>query len=227
MSNRGRLGGLWAVAIIVWGIAVLLGVFVAAPLFFGGATNRSLSYADNLTVNLTVRPLASVDRQNPRPGLRRWIAPNTMTGESTRWQEAWASIHFDGSVTLAAAVGAHPKRDGFYEGWRISSMAIEAAVADLMGLIGAVGERIGAVDYEVRVGIEWTGTDPLVLHYKQHIDLDTEAGVIPIHHYTPVEATVEVRDSNEDYLQQVRLLALDAINQGGVTDLRLIKPSAN
>lgn len=35
MSNHGRLQGLWAVAIIIWGVAVLLGVFVAAPLLFG------------------------------------------------------------------------------------------------------------------------------------------------------------------------------------------------
>jgi hypothetical protein len=50
---------------------------------------------------------------------------------------------------------------------------------------------------------------------------------LPIHRYTPVEATVEVRDSDEGYLQQVRLLALDTVNQGGVTALQLIKSSAN
>jgi hypothetical protein len=35
MSNRGRFEFLLGVAIIVWGIAVLMGVFVAAPLLFG------------------------------------------------------------------------------------------------------------------------------------------------------------------------------------------------
>jgi hypothetical protein len=47
--------------------------------------------------------------------------------------------------------------------------------------------------------------------------------VTPIHRFTAVEATVEVRDlDDESYLQQVRLLAEDAINQGGVTDLQPI-----
>jgi hypothetical protein len=35
MSNRGKLEGLWGAAVIIWGIAVLLGVFVAAPLWLG------------------------------------------------------------------------------------------------------------------------------------------------------------------------------------------------
>lgn len=54
-----------------------------------------------------VHPLQNVDRLNPRPGLRRWVVVNTATGERELWREAWASIHHDGSVTLAAAVGGH------------------------------------------------------------------------------------------------------------------------
>src|SRR5690606_27262520 len=54
-----------------------------------------------------VHPLECVDRHNPRPGLRRWVAVNTATGDRATWKEAWASIHHDGSVTLAAAVGGH------------------------------------------------------------------------------------------------------------------------
>jgi hypothetical protein len=98
-----------------------------------------------------------------------------------------------------------------------------------MGMIRVVGRAIGAVDYEVRVGIEWTGGQPLTFYYQeQRINLDTEAGVTPIHRFTPVEATVEVRDlDDEGYLQQVRLIAEDAINQGGVTDLQLIKSRLN
>jgi hypothetical protein len=93
------------------------------------------------------------------PGLRRWIAPNKMTSDASGWQSATSSIHLDGSVTLVAAVDAHRHRDGRYEGWRINSRLIEAAVADLMGMVRAVGLAVGAVDYEVRIGIEWTGDE--------------------------------------------------------------------
>lgn len=40
-----------------------------------------------------IHPLESVDRDNPRPGLRRWVAVNTATGERSVWKEAWMSIH--------------------------------------------------------------------------------------------------------------------------------------
>ena len=86
-----------------------------------------------------------------------------------------------------------------------------------------------AKDDAVRIvppcGIKWTGDEPLMFYYQERlIDLDTEAGVIPIHRFAPVEATIEIRDfDDESYLQQVRLLAEDAINQGGVTGLQLVK----
>ena len=86
-------------------------------------------------------------------------------------------------------MGARRHRDGQYEGWRINSRVIEGAVADLMAMIRVVG-RVGAVDYEVRIGIEWTGDEPLMFYYQERlIDLDTEAGVIPIHRFavSPVD----------------------------------------
>jgi hypothetical protein len=47
--------------------------------------------------------------------------------------------------------------------------------------------------------------------------------VIPVHRYTPVEMTVEVRDADElRYLKQVQELSLDVINQGGVTNLQVV-----
>jgi hypothetical protein len=130
---------------------------------------------------------------------------------------------------MAAAVGALRYQQGYYEGWRVSASVVEAAIADAMGLIRAVGLTVGAIDYEVRVGIEWTGEEPQTFYYReQRIDFDTEAGVVPIHRFVPVEATVEIRDLDEaTYFQQVRILAEDAVNQGGVTDLQLIPAEYN
>jgi len=82
-----------------------------------------------------IHPLESVDRPNPRPGLRRWVAVNTATDEGSTWKESWVTIHHDGSVTLAAAVGGHRNSSTtYFEGWQIESVAIECAIADLMAL---------------------------------------------------------------------------------------------
>lgn len=67
-----------------------------------------------------IHPLESVDRSNPRPGLRRWVVVNTATGERSTWKEAWLSIHHDGSATLVAAVGGHPMTSGdYFEGSQV------------------------------------------------------------------------------------------------------------
>jgi len=62
----------------------------------------------------------------------------------------------------------------------------------------------------------------LTFYYQERrIDLRTEAGVIPIHRLTPVEATIEVRDlDDESYLQQVRLLAEERLT-------RAVSPTCN
>jgi hypothetical protein len=74
---------------------------------------QALAYAGRAGIH----PLENVDRLNPRPGLRRWVAVNTATAEQSMWKESWASIHHDGSVTLAAAVGGHrSSSDGYFEG---------------------------------------------------------------------------------------------------------------
>jgi hypothetical protein len=76
-----------------------------AQAIFKQAEKITLTYSNRNAIH----PLENIDRLNPRPGLRRWGATNNATGESSRWREAWASVHHDGSVTLAAAVGGHRK----------------------------------------------------------------------------------------------------------------------
>src|SRR6201999_1186263 len=95
-------------------------------------------------------------------GLRRWIALNTATSELSRWREACAAIHHDGSVTLAAAVGGHRKntKDNF-EAWEVEARGIEAAVADAAALVRATAVALHHSEYEMRVGIEWTGDQAL------------------------------------------------------------------
>lgn len=98
-------------------------VAVAHPRVPGGLTRLSRDVAREIfrsacstTLRFSkrngVHPLENVDSANPRPGLRRWIAPTTATGDSSTWKEAWASVHHDGSVTLSATIGGASKEYG-------------------------------------------------------------------------------------------------------------------
>lgn len=172
-----------------------------------------------------IHPLEAVDRLNPRPGLRRWVAANTAESQHSRWKESWASCHHDGAVTLAAAVGGHPSGPNQNNpGERIDSSAIECAIADLMGLIRAVSERRGANEYDVRIGIEWTGGGPLIIQTVDNSGYVYDGTSFPLARYNPVLVTVRADADSLDYYQQVHDLAEDCINQGGLTNVRLISP---
>lgn len=172
-----------------------------------------------------VHPLASVDGLNPRPGFRRWVAVNTATGERSTWKEAWLSIHHDGSVTLAAAVGGHRmSSDGYLEGWQVQSSAIECGFADLMGLVRAAAEATDSDEYEVRVGIEWAGEQPLAILTTDNSGSTYDGVSTPLHRYTPVEVTVNAGRPEQDFFWHVHDLAQDCVNPGGISDLRMIDP---
>jgi len=190
-----------------------------------------LSKAESLALTYAgrggIHPLESVDRVNPRPGLRRWVAVNTATGERSVWKESWASIHHDGSVTVASAVGGHRmSSDGYFEGCQIESSAIECAIADLMALIRAGAEATDNDDYDVRVGINWTGDEPLTILTKDNFGFANDGVSTPLHRYTPVETTVNAAESALDFYWRVHDLAQDCVNQGGVSNVRMIQPPA-
>ena len=188
---------------------------------FDASRDEALSYANRRGIH----PLKSVDHLNPRPGLRRWIAPNVAT-ERSRWKEAWASIHHDGSATIAAAIGGHrASTNTFHSGDRIESAAIEAAVADFMALIRSTGDPLSASEYEACVGIEWSGGTPLIIEAVDPQGLASDVS-LPIARYTPVTATVQADVDDASYFQQVHDLAEDCVNQGGITHLQAIgRPS--
>lgn len=173
-----------------------------------------------------IHPLESVDRFNPRPGLRRWVAVNTATSDRAVWKEAWASVHDDGSVTLATAVGAHRNQDGNFEGWQVESSAIECAIADFMALIRTTAEATGNDEYDVRVEIVWTGGNPLTILTKDNQGFTYDGVSTPLHHYTPVEMTVNANAPDVDYFWHVHDLAQDCVNQGGISNVLMIRPPA-
>lgn len=190
---------------------------------FKRAETVTLSYANRNGVH----PLENVNSLNPRPGLRRWIAVNAATGERELWREAWAEVHHDGSVTLAAAVGGHRKtRDADFEGWEIEGRGVECCIADFAALIRAVAENQNLDEYEVRVGIEWTGTAPLQILTIDGMGFTYDGVSNPIRKFTPVRASINAAGSDEAFHREVYRLAEDSVNQGGVTHLHVISEPA-
>lgn len=169
-----------------------------------------------------VHPLENVEYSNPRPGLRRWVAVNTATG-SQQWQEAWVSLHHDGSVSLASAVGGHRKsHDGYHEGWQIEARAIESSVADFMALIRATAEKQHTDEYDVRIGLEWKGTEPLSVLTVDRSGLTFDGSSTPLRKFTPVQSSITGSGSEAAFHRQVFQLAEDCVNQGGITYLHMI-----
>lgn len=174
-----------------------------------------------------IHPLESVDRGNPRPGLRRWVAVNTATGEGSAWKESWISIHHDGSVTLTAAVGSHRmSSDAYFEGWQVESSAIECAIADLLALTRITAETTGNDEYDVRLGIDWTGKQPLTILTKATMGYTHDGVSTPLHRYTPVETTINSAEPALDFYWHVHDFAEDCVNQGGVSNVLMIHPPA-
>ncbi|MGW6262387.1 AlbA family DNA-binding domain-containing protein [Streptomyces sp. NPDC055085] len=187
--------------------------------------NRTERLALKYASQRGMHPLQNVDTPNPRPGLRRWVCVNTATSERSRWKEAWLSIHHDGSVTLAAVVGGHPAPDvggGHYADHQIESYAIECAVADLMALLRATAEATGNDEYDLRIGIEWAGSEPLTILAKDQMGYTYADNSIPLHRFAPVSTTVNAREPDLDYFWHVHDLAQDCVNQGGVSYVHLI-----
>lgn len=174
-----------------------------------------------------IHPFESIDRFNPRPGLRRWVFRPTVDGERVHSKEAWVSIHHDGSLTLAAAVGGRRVSTTDYNpNHVVESRDVEFAVADFMGLIRETSERLGIAEYEVRVGIEWNKSERLEIWTSDNQGHAYAGSSIPLARYTPVEVTVRADADDIDFYWQVHDLAVDCINQGGISNAQVISPPA-
>lgn len=194
-----------------------------AQAIFKQAETITLSYSNRNAIH----PLENINRLNPRPGLRRWVAPNNATGDGSRWREASASVHHDGSVTLAAAVGGHRNREGGnFGGGEVESRAIEAAVSDFTALVRATAAALSHGEYDVCIGVEWTGEQPLTILTVDGHGYTFNGVSTPLQSYTPVRLTINAAAIDADFHQQVYELAQDCVNQGGITYLHVMTEPA-
>lgn len=168
-----------------------------------------------------VHPLDDVEHLNPRPGLRRWTAGHARSRPI--WREAWASAHHDGSVTLATAVGGHRwSATEYHEGGDVEGRGVECAVADFGALVRATAEALQHDEYDVRVGIEWAGEEPLRILTIDRLGEPSGELSTPLRRFASVRATLNAAGSDTDFHRQVHALAEDCVNQGGITYLRAI-----
>ena len=171
-----------------------------------------------------VHPIEDIDRHNPRPGLRRWVARPAVTGENYAWKESWATVHDDGSATLAAAVGgARSSSEGHDPGWIVASGRAERFTADLAALVRASAAHHRADEFEVRLGIEWTGPEPLQIQTVDNFDWPLPDISVPLARYTPVVMSMRAAVDEATFRDQLCGLAEDVVNQGGVQNLRTMR----
>ncbi|MEU3625359.1 hypothetical protein BS329_30630 [Amycolatopsis coloradensis] len=154
-------------------------------------------------------------------GFRRWVASPGSSSEP--WREAWAEVHFDGSVSLAAVIGGMPLRTSSADDTTISSRRFEWFVADLLALIRKAAESGDKVDYQVRLGLEHRNRGPITVNHVNDGGFQLGSGPSRITHFIPVETTIRTTVADEGYLDQIRRVALDVMNQAGISRLVSIK----
>lgn len=78
----------------------------------------------------------------------------------------------------------------------------------------------------MRLGVEWTGEQPLTILTKDNMGFTYDGASIPVHRYTPVETTLSAVEPALDYFWHVHDFAQDCVNQGGVSNVLMIRPPA-
>jgi len=176
----------------------------------------ALSFAGNVAYG--VHPLECVDRDNPRIGFRRWIAPNAATSERTRCFASRIGVHDDGSVTVAATVGGQSLTStGKFEANEINANSVECCIADLMALVRVASSELGTGDYELQLGFEWSGpaTDLAMLVPEPGFGLNGDS-VVTLSRTAPMITTIRTDLDDAAYRDQVCDLAIDTLNTGGI-----------
>lgn len=189
------------------------------------ARTESTGYSQSLH---GVFPLPGEQYPVLRPGLRRWTVPDLGTSASSRWKASVISVHHDGSVSLAMAVGGrpYPMADGTrgaFGGDQVDVGGIEAVVSDFCGMIRVVGAARGLDEYEVMVGLEWDG--PLSFLEKSWNGVPSEREGV-VRKYWPVKTTLRAGASDADFHGQVYALAEDCVQQTGAVAPYVVKEPA-
>lgn len=213
----------WLVAVAIPSQPSIQGSYPTAPetlTLFDETKRRVLQYSNRGHTH----PVDIVDYWNLRPGLRSWIAPSKKPGEVMKWQDSRITIHHDGAITLATALGGFPyASDKYRPGQEIDNRTVEAAVADFTALTQVVGNARGIPEYHIQLGIESDNPIPITMLKEEISGLSTVMGSLPIHSFIPIATALQTNTSPNEYLKQIQTIALDCVNQGGIQETVLIR----
>lgn len=92
-----------------------------------------------------------------------------------------------------------------------------------MSLIRVAGAKLGTGEFDVRIGLEWSGPQALLILENPRFGIVDVDASTPIVRFAPVTATV-IADADEDEFWQVHDLARDCINQGGISEVSFVVP---
>lgn len=163
----------------------------------------------------------ALDRQVPvasplsvRRGLRRYVTVGQEPNEPT------VELHFDGSVSLVEPLRwADEGMPGVLAGYDI-----ERAVARFVSTVGARARAdASSGSYAIRAGVVWFGAS-LLLASMRAGQLEQVTPPPPIGELVPVDASLRGAATVDELREEMRDLARDLLNQGGLDRLDLIPP---
>lgn len=184
--------------------------------------NQTSNLAGSLTPG-TVALLSdfSLDLNNPRVGLRRWVVHPAAGGAGAE-DRAVAAVHHDGSVTYSVRAGGDrlSVSDRAPGHW-VRSVRVEAFAASLLALVATAARHYNTGACEVRAGIEWSGPG-LQIQTVDSTGQPWTPPVPPLARYAHVHTEIRGDLPEAELLDSLRGFAADMVNQGGVTYLQLI-----
>jgi hypothetical protein len=95
-----------------------------------------------------------------------------------------------------------------------------------MALMRTTAQATDNDEYDIRLGVEWTGEQPLMILTKDNMGFAYGGVSVPLHRYTPVETTVNAIEPAADFFWHVHDFAQDCVNQGGISNVLMIQPPA-
>lgn len=167
---------------------------------------------------------------NPGVGLRRWVIEMLPQGEGLGNKTGWACVELchDGTVTFAAA--CDPEKLFPYEGKHaVSTTMVESFVADVVALAEtAVRQRSIQAPLLLRVDLIRGDEKPLVAVATRRFSGGLQAGEMrpvigsrTLSNFIPIETELPVLVDVDSLKEIGRDLALDALHQFRVSEIRL------
>ena len=164
---------------------------------------------------------------NPRVGLRRWIVQTTAhNNPDDRSDYILVEIRHDGSVLFAVAVGNWPSTPAVEGKHNVPCSTVEGFAADLVALVDTTGrEIIGGGPYSYRVELVRGDEQAFAA-----VDNQSRSGMTlntleqppwsrSVRQFKPATGLILTPADVEDQRDLARTIALDVLNQFGITTL--------